>query len=160
MYCDPRFYQIWPKKWKNWLEKWVGLDEKMVLWRWNFGHGLSSSYYMIYVLWSKIRPNLTKKVKKLIRKMIGARWKNGPMTMKLWLSIVTVTDNVTHTVLCHVHWWYVSTFRPHCCCTHHPGRTPDRRPSSWGGRCRRSPRGPGWPPASCKSCLVLQYHQL
>ena len=69
-------------------------------------------------------------------------------------SIVTVTDIVTHSVLCHVRWWHVSTFRPCCCCTHRPGRTPDRRPSSWGGRCRRSPWGPGWLPASCKSCLV------
>ena len=78
------FDQIWPKEWKKWSEKWVGLDEKMVLWLWNFGHSLSSSYYTIYVLRSKIWPNLTKKVKKLIRKMSGARWKNGPMTPKLW----------------------------------------------------------------------------
>ena len=70
------------------------------------------------------------------------------------LSIVTVTDFVTHTKLCHVRRWHVPTFRPHCCCTHRPGRTPACRPSSWGGRCRRSPRGPGWLPASCKSCLV------
>ena len=49
---------------KNWSKKWVGLDEKMFLWLWNFGHGLSSSYYTIYVSQSKIWPNLTKKVKK------------------------------------------------------------------------------------------------
>ena len=84
MCCDPRFDQNLPKKWKNWSEKWVGPHEKMVLGLRNFGHGLSSSYYTIYVLRSKIRPNLTKKVKKLIRKMSGARWKNGPMTPKLW----------------------------------------------------------------------------
>ena len=54
MCCDPRLYQIWPKKWKNWSEKWVGLDEKMVPWLRNFGHSLSSSYYTIYVLRSKI----------------------------------------------------------------------------------------------------------
>ena len=81
---NPRFDQILPKKWKNWSEKWVGLDEKMVLWLPNFGHSLSSSYYTIYVLRSKIRPNLTKKVKKSSRKMSGARWKNGHMTPKLW----------------------------------------------------------------------------
>ena len=63
------------------------------------------------------------------------------------LSIVTVTDIVTHTVLCHMRWWHVSTFGPCCSCTHRPGQTPDRRPSSWGGRCRRSP--------SCKSCEDL-----
>jgi len=42
--CDPRFDQIWPKKWKNLSEKWVRLEEKMVLLLQNFGHGLSSSY--------------------------------------------------------------------------------------------------------------------
>ena len=65
-------------------ENWVGPHEKMILWLRNFGHDLSSSYYMIYVLRSQIRPNLTKKVKNLIRKMSGAPWKNCPMTPKLW----------------------------------------------------------------------------
>ena len=94
MCCDPRFDQIWPKKWKNRAEKWVGLHEKIVIWLQNFGHGLSSSYYMIYVLRSKIRPDLTKKVKKLIRKMSGARWKNGPMTPKLcpWPILIILHD--------------------------------------------------------------------
>ena len=65
-------------------ENWVGPHEKMILWVQNFGHDLSSSYYTIYVLRSQIRPKLTKKVKKLIRKMSGAPWKNGPRTPKLW----------------------------------------------------------------------------
>ena len=65
---------------KNWSEKWVGLDEKMVLRLWNFGHSLSSSYYTIYVLQSKIWPNLTKKVKKIWEKWVGLDEK-----MVLWL---------------------------------------------------------------------------
>ena len=87
--------QNWPKKWTNWSEKLVGPHVKIVFGLRNFGHGLSSSYYLIYVLRSKIWPNLTKKVKKLIRKMSGARWKNGPMTPKLWpWPILIILHNI------------------------------------------------------------------
>ena len=57
MCCNPRFDQNWPKKWTNWSEKLVGPHVKIVFGLRNFGHGLSSSYYMIYELPSKIRPN-------------------------------------------------------------------------------------------------------